>query len=73
MRPSYLDPATGSYVIQMLVAGVLGTLYAVRGFFFGAPEPEDEQEDDAEEALADAPGPHESSDEPTDEGSSPAR
>lgn len=54
MRPRYLDPATGSYVIQMLVAGALGVLYAVRGFFFGTSRATDESEDedDPEDEVA---------------------
>jgi hypothetical protein len=52
MGPRYLDPATGSYVFQMLVAGVLGALYAVRGFFFGPPASEEPEEEDEEGADA---------------------
>lgn len=29
--PAYLDPATGTYVIQMLIAGVLAGFYALKG------------------------------------------
>ena len=30
---AYLDPSTGSYVIQMIVAGLLGGLFAVKMFW----------------------------------------
>jgi len=30
---AYLDPGTGSYIIQMVVAGVLGALFAVKVFW----------------------------------------
>lgn len=30
---AYLDPSTGSYVIQMIVAGLLGGLFAVKTFW----------------------------------------
>lgn len=29
----YLDPGTGSYVLQMLLAGVLGAGFAIRSFW----------------------------------------
>jgi hypothetical protein len=56
MGPRYLDPATGSYVVQMLVAGALGALYAVRGFFFGSPAGEEPEEEDEEAAEGAPPG-----------------
>lgn len=30
---AYIDPATGSYVLQMLVAGILGGLFAIKLFW----------------------------------------
>jgi len=30
---AYLDPATGSYVIQILMAGLLGALFALKMFW----------------------------------------
>ncbi len=30
---AYLDPATGSYITQMIVAGLLGGLFAVKTFW----------------------------------------
>ena len=37
MKPSlvlaYLDPGTGSYLLQMALAGMLGASYAVRHFW----------------------------------------
>ena len=49
---AYLDPGTGSYIIQLLVAGVMGVLFLVKVYwgkikdFFtkkgtGAEEPDD--------------------------------
>jgi hypothetical protein len=32
---AYLDPGTGSYVLQVLLAGLLGGAYAVRHFWTG--------------------------------------
>ncbi len=33
MRPSaYLDPGTGSFIIQMLIAAVLGGAFLMRGY-----------------------------------------
>ena len=30
---AYVDPATGSYVLQLLIAGLVGGLYAVKTFW----------------------------------------
>jgi hypothetical protein len=30
---AYLDPGTGSYILQMIVAGLLGAAFAVRMFW----------------------------------------
>ena len=30
---AYLDPGTGSYIIQMVVAGILGGLFAMKVFW----------------------------------------
>ncbi len=58
MRPvAYLDPGTGSFIIQMLIAAVLGGAFLMRGYIvkgfkaifkhFDRSEPT--QEDDDEE------------------------
>lgn len=53
---AYLDPGSGSYILQMLVAGLLGGVYAIKlywakivNFFKGSPSSEDnslEESDD---------------------------
>ncbi len=43
MRPQYLDPATGSYVIQMIVAGAIGAFYTIYGFFQSEPVSEESE------------------------------
>lgn len=30
---AYLDPGTGSFILQMLIAGVLGALFALKVFW----------------------------------------
>ncbi len=30
---AYLDPGTGSYIIQLLIAGVLGAAFLLRGYW----------------------------------------
>jgi hypothetical protein len=30
---AYLDPGTGSFIIQILIAGLLGSLFAIKIFF----------------------------------------
>jgi hypothetical protein len=35
---AYLDPGTGSYVLQLLVAGVLGSLFAIKMCWFRIKE-----------------------------------
>jgi hypothetical protein len=52
---AYLDPGTGSYLLQLLLAGLLGAIFIVRAFwgriksFFTKKTAEDEEEDvDAE-------------------------
>lgn len=34
LRPNsaYLDPGSGSYVLQLLIAGILGSLFLLRGY-----------------------------------------
>lgn len=49
-RSGYLDPATGSYVLQMAIAGFLAAFYALRNFWsglFSSPEPEEEAGEEA--------------------------
>lgn len=53
---AYLDPGTGSMILQMLIAGLLSALFAIRmfwarvkAFFIGEPpaiEPESTDNDD---------------------------
>ena len=31
---AYLDPGTGSYVLQMIIAGILGAAFAVKMYWF---------------------------------------
>ena len=31
--PAYLDPGSGSFLLQLLLAGILGGLFAVRAFW----------------------------------------
>jgi hypothetical protein len=58
MRPvAYLDPGTGSFILQMLVAAALGAAFLMRGYIvkgfravlklFGRSEPQ-KQDDDEE-------------------------
>lgn len=30
---AYLDPGTGSYILQMVIAGILGALFAIKLFW----------------------------------------
>ena len=30
---AYLDPGTGSYILQMLIAGILGGLFAIKTYW----------------------------------------
>ena len=57
-RPaSYLDPGSGSYLLQLLIAGALGAAFAVRLYWtrikefisglFGRSQDEDEEDRDA--------------------------
>jgi hypothetical protein len=57
MRPTaYLDPGTGSFFIQMLIAAVLGGAFLMRGYIvkgfkallklFGRTEPTKDEEDE---------------------------
>jgi len=57
MRPTaYLDPGTGSFIIQMLIAAVLGSAFLMRGYIvkgfkallklFGRTEPTKDEEDE---------------------------
>jgi len=56
--PAYLDPGSGSFIIQLIIAGVVGAGFLLRGywskivkFFRGAPtETPDEGEDDLDDA-----------------------
>ena len=31
---AYLDPGTGSYILQLVIAGILGGLFAIKMFWF---------------------------------------
>lgn len=35
---AYLDPGTGSYLLQLLIAGLLGALFVIKMFFFRIKE-----------------------------------
>ena len=49
---AYIDPGTGSYIIQLLVAGFLSSAYLIKTYWykikamFGAPVPALEDDDD---------------------------
>tara|TARA_B110000902_G_scaffold240354_1_gene289778 strand:- start:3672 stop:3917 length:246 start_codon:yes stop_codon:yes gene_type:complete len=51
---AYLDPGSGSFIIQMIIAGVLGGFYALKLYwqrlvgFFKGPNGVDEDDDGAE-------------------------
>ena len=30
---AYLDPGSGSYLLQLIIAGILGSLFLLRGYF----------------------------------------
>ncbi|MFQ5944339.1 MAG: hypothetical protein ACE5JF_12375 [Anaerolineales bacterium] len=32
-QAAYLDPGSGSYLLQLLIAGILGSLFLLRGYF----------------------------------------
>jgi hypothetical protein len=60
-RLGYLDPATGTYLVQMAIAAVLAGLYALKDFWASLfrrraepdeEEPEGPEEDRAREAPA---------------------
>jgi len=36
LASAYIDPATGSYVLQLLLAGLLGALFALKVFWHRA-------------------------------------
>lgn len=68
-RAGYLDPATGSYVLQMVVAGVLAAFYAFRGFLsqlLSGGKPVSEDDETEGDPGSDEPAPDDS-----DEGSQP--
>lgn len=53
---AYLDPGSGSYILQMLVAGFLGSLYAIKlywaritNFFKGKSSVEDDSLEEADD------------------------
>ncbi len=58
-NPAYLDPGSGSILIQLLIAGLLGAGFVLRSSwgkikaFFGGNKPEetDRQEDDDQPAA----------------------
>ncbi|MFY0644761.1 MAG: hypothetical protein JXR19_09880 [Bacteroidia bacterium] len=48
---AYLDPGSGSYIVQMIIAGILGGFYALKlywvrimNFFKGAPQADPDEE-----------------------------
>ena len=32
-QTAYLDPGSGSYLLQLVIAGILGSLFLLRGYF----------------------------------------
>ena len=32
-QAAYLDPGSGSYLLQLVIAGILGSLFLLRGYF----------------------------------------
>lgn len=53
---AYLDPGSGSYILQMLIAGILGSLYAIKlywakivNFFKGNSSIEDDSLEDSDD------------------------
>lgn len=54
-NPTYLDPGSGSFIIQMLIAGAAGMLFAMRGYwskllgFLKKSPPEDTEESEEDE------------------------
>ena len=53
---AYLDPGSGSYILQMLIAGILGSLYAIKlywakivNFFKGKSSDEDDSLEEADD------------------------
>ncbi len=52
--PAYLDPGSGSFIIQLLIAGAVGGLFVLRGYWskflnlFRKTKPEDDEHADAE-------------------------
>lgn len=56
-KQAYLDPGSGSYLLQLLIAGLLGGLFAIRAswgkiknFFRRGPKGEEEVSSDDEES-----------------------
>ena len=56
----YLDPGSGSFIIQMIIAGIVGAGFFLRGFWSklfrrgkGSNQEEDEMFDDHEESDLD--------------------
>ena len=56
-KDAYLDPGSGSYLLQLLIAGLLGGMFAIRAswgkiknFFRRGPKVEEEVSSDDEES-----------------------
>ena len=51
-NPAYLDPGSGSFIIQLLIAGAAGILFALRGYwskllgFLKKSDTEDSEDED---------------------------
>jgi len=60
---AYLDPGTGSYIFQILIAGLIGGLFAIKLFwgrikgFIGRIIRKDKKKDEEEEGNAGAQAP----------------
>jgi hypothetical protein len=53
---AYLDPGSGSFIIQMLIAGIVGAGFLLRGFWsklFGKRTESDDELDDVDEITED--------------------
>ncbi len=53
---AYLDPGSGSYILQMIIAGLLGSVYAIKlywakiiSFFKGTSAQEDDALEEADD------------------------
>ena len=50
---AYLDPGSGSFIVQMLIAGVVGAGFLLRGFWSKLFSKKTESDDDLDENFED--------------------